>query len=1181
MVRLWSCHDFLTRVVNCLKSEIEEDIYVLLQEDLFNNCDMRLSEWLSQERLYMLAHKAIDSRRLLAVLRLCLEEVIRRSDIWDADVVLKAKELLGWFRRKVRIRVRYRGEPVPFTLILCSKSGDRKLCLRSELEAIELHISREEYNVSVEASTEDGIAKRKLTLDMFKDELTIDLNEDDIVEPNFYEIPVEIATGEGVQLNEHFLDLLLKHIRLVLVDELGNVLSEAHVNENRVAKLRKPDAIFDGRLFVRAHLRLNGDEGRRLASILEAGGCRFEYGEIEINPAEVRQRSCTVFVKQRVVNRLRLRFSDTEAYRCCKQEDKILLEEGIVRYGYAKSRVRVSEWLGVDKGFAYSALGSDHTLYEHQLKALKLLEEGKDVLVCAPNGSGKTEIVMLYALKKFMENPEGAAVLAIYPTKALTGDQEKRWSKFFIVANDFRLLKLPALVVKLDRDTVEEARERIKTANKYKSPLIILSNPAFILSTLQNGKLYDYLENRRILLIVVDEIHYYTSKDLSLLIKMLDYIVKCEEDLLGKAGPRMAFLSATVGNPEAFSREIRKALDKEIVAIGADYGKHRRGTQHVYVVKADSEAEAEKVVLNYLRELVIKGGKDIEKTLVFVPSRNLAERLMKSLSEGVAKHYSDLVQCHLGDMSLEEREEVEEDFRRGKTRILFTVKTLEVGIDIGDVQRVIHLGIPHSLNDFIQREGRIGRRGGDSESIIIVLNEAERKRVEEYIKYIRGLSVVSEAIHVPVVKTDSLLIKRIDEWLKRRWGSLKFPKEVKLTKDLTITVKFYSQSGKEFIVRGAKARKSVRAQDVVYRYLPGSIRIVKGINYIVENITKSDTKRKRYYVWLVRAGIRSFDRIWGLSLLHDAKIYYRGLKDLIKRGNLFTVSDIDKIFKVYWSLADDLLIVKVVEIPLGVKLVHRFIEEEYDPVTRERVKRIRFRCIANKPLPKELREELRLETVSRGKLIELRISKDSPLLSVLRETLAHYGDMLEKHYKEIDREFYEKTANVIWLSRRVVEEYVHLATHLILNLISEVHRWRQEEIYHDVEVRLERDEAELLKALYEILNVKKEVDVPLRIRVLFANEVDLVRDVNWFKVYKRLKGYKEMLEEDKLEACRDIIANCYAFRCFVTPYALEQLLEETRENGNRVKELVRRVAVILMLAEAIVKRVLDNACVGT
>jgi len=1150
-----TCHDFLTKVVNTLKHKLDDEDVEILSRELFRNKNLDLCDWLNVRTLRRLIDKSSDKNKMREFIKLCLQKVVE-SGSWEIEAREKAREVLDalFGRRFIKINVRYKGVEIPCKIsIRSSMETDKEIVNASGYSPFEVVLDGGEYLLSVIAETEDGTIEKHLEFSTDEKEWNVELDEGDIPITKWKVIKIQI----NVEPDTHPFNTLKEETLVVISDKFGRKIKEGITDKNGVVRFQKSD-LDSKELELRVYPQVS-----KISSILEKG-----YSiEIESEKLDLLQpvKTVTIRVRKKKRDELKIKFDETEVSR----QANIVLSETIQRLDFKQTRVKVSKWLAESKpeilpyvkNFAYSSLGSDYFLYSHQLKALNALCEGKDVLVCAPNGSGKTEIPLLYTLRKLLDTDSRITplILAIYPTKALTKDQENRWKKLLTAAYDLCLLNNPVAVMRIDGDTMRDpsAKEYLKRINEQRFPLIALSNPSFILSVLQQGSWKYYFGSRILLLIVIDEIHFYSSRDLTLLIKMLGHIIRYEdtEDL------RLVFLSATIGSPEEFKRSLENALNREIRLIGPEYEGESEYKKYVWIVKVSDENEAEKFLTEYFEELFERGS-DIEKTIVFVPSRNVAERLAKNLSQK-ANSWT-LIQCHLGDMSYEEREEVEENFAKGLTRVLFTVKTLEVGINIGDVRRVIHFGVPQSLNDFIQREGRAGRRGGDSESIIITTNTAEEKRAKNFVKQIKDLENLTEYMYKPVIKMDSEFMRLIDQQISKR-----FPRSIKLPNGWELRIGFYSQDRTTFLAKGAKIPKEIRKQDVIYRYLPGSIRVIKGRDYIVSDV---EIRKSSNLIWLSNLSYNTLLDIWQISS------YISGwdLMDQVKRGMIFTVSDVNRSFETPIGL-DDFLdvanrprIIKIVEVPEGVKLIQKYEKEVYDEEVGRYVKKIGFRSIGAKELDQDLRENLKFELISRGYLVTLRISRDSVLLDVIRKELSSV-------YQDLNREF------KIWWPKRILEEYTHLATHLILNMISEIHQWRQDEIQHSVRVSI-RDEIKLINLLYEIVNLKKRLDLPIEVQIAFINEVDLVQDVDWVRIHNKIKMVKQQVKNTKPgseleELCRDIVANCYGFRCFETPYMLEAQLSsiESSRGEDRTRLLLGlrdSVIAILTIAENILEKII-------
>ena len=333
--------------------------------------------------------------------------------------------------------------------------------------------------------------------------------------------------------------------------------------------------------------------------------------------------------------------------------------------------------------------------------------------------------------------------------------------------------------------------------------------------------------------------------------------------------------------------------------------------------------------MDYLRSIISAAAapEDIDKTLVFVPNRNVADRLWRELQTHAAKQFRQsgwlLVDRHLGDMALWEREDVERRFRDGDTRVLITVKTLEVGIDIGDVVRVVHWGVPTSLNELIQREGRAGRRPGHYESLIVVTTDREKQLVREYLRIATSPSgSAARYAYTPQINPRAMFIRMLRERIRNRRT---IPRRIPIPLvNAEWPVSFYSQDSRRFRIvehRNGRRRRlrEVRIEDVVHRYLRGMIRPIRDF-YIVTGV---DPRTRE--VRVERLDDASLSRVWAGAVV-DAS-WCLDVGD-VRRGLLFTVGEVGTEYRVAESpIPHDLDIIVVRRWPERVKLIKKYYKE--------------------------------------------------------------------------------------------------------------------------------------------------------------------------------------------------------------------------------------------------------------
>ena len=445
----------------------------------------------------------------------------------------------------------------------------------------------------------------------------------------------------------------------------------------------------------------------------------------------------------------------------------------------------------VDKRFAdiVPALSSTpvggYRLYRHQLEAIEALSRGDNVVLTARTGSGKTEAWALAALR------EGWRVLAVYPTLALAADQIRRLENYYAAAG------MKGAVVRIDRPSLERRGRRGEELLRVLSEArVVVTNPAFLLADMKRlavspyrAVLEDFLS--RVDLVVFDELDFYGPRGAHLLLSMVELVSRH----IASAPPRVVVLSATLGNPGELAsyltsvtgRETRviegrpfKTPNRVIIVLGKglealrEYVKayapviRSRAPWVLDIVYDDEELREhfyevyealEAIGLRPPRpgidtaevlQAVLEASEKEEGmvTLVFVRSIRAAERLYRRLLERLPREKHGLVAVHHHLVSKERREAVEEAARQGRVKLVITVRTLAQGIDIGNVNRVVHVGLPSDLREYMQREGRKGRRRelGVTETLVVPGGLWDRKLLEA------GSSALKQWLSLPLEK---------------------------------------------------------------------------------------------------------------------------------------------------------------------------------------------------------------------------------------------------------------------------------------------------------------------------------------------------------------------------------------------------------------------------------------------
>ena len=328
-------------------------------------------------------------------------------------------------------------------------------------------------------------------------------------------------------------------------------------------------------------------------------------------------------------------------------------------------------------------------LYRHQEEAFRLIQEGKDVVIAAPTAQGKTEGFVLPIIRQLLTDIQdtltntGVRALLVYPTKALARDQ------FDKIRDMCETSGLRAGL--FDGDIPASQRNGI-----YENPPdVLLTNPDILHYHLgwDQSRLIPIL--RTVKFVVVDEIHLYTGS----MGTNVYYILKRLELEAGRL--QMIGASATVSNPKEFAEQL---FDREVALVHSESAK--RGPIHFMMYYPGNRSKYGMIV--DLAGMLQKGG---FKTLVFGNTHSEAEVLNLLLRE---QGYKSMV--HRAGLTKVYRNDVESQFKSGQLPMIVSTPTLELGIDIGDLDSVVSMLV--SVTRLTQRIGRAGRKGQESVAIL-------------------------------------------------------------------------------------------------------------------------------------------------------------------------------------------------------------------------------------------------------------------------------------------------------------------------------------------------------------------------------------------------------------------------------------------------------------------------------
>ena len=403
---------------------------------------------------------------------------------------------------------------------------------------------------------------------------------------------------------------------------------------------------------------------------------------------------------------------------------------------------------------------------EAQAQAWPAIQAGRDVLVAAPTGSGKTLAAFLAAIDQLVKEgsagglPDETRVLYISPLKALSNDIHRNLeAPLEGIRAELAALGLPDVDIRTvvrTGDTSQSERARIRR----KAPHIVVTTPEslYVLLGSQSGR--SMLATCRT--VIVDEIHAVAAN------KRGSHLALSLERLQAITGSRPARvgLSATQTPIEEVARFLiganRPLGDCVIVDLGAARNRDLALELPPVPLEPVMSGEVWVQVYDRLAELV----REHRTTLVFVNTRRLAERIARHLSKRLGEEH---VAAHHGSLARELRFKAEQQLKRGELKALVATASLELGLDIGDVDLVCQIGSTRSINAFLQRVGRAGHAvGGTSKGRLFPLSRDELVECTALLDAVRRGEL--DRLVVPTNALDVLTQQITAEVAAREWS---------------------------------------------------------------------------------------------------------------------------------------------------------------------------------------------------------------------------------------------------------------------------------------------------------------------------------------------------------------------------------------------------------------------------
>jgi len=382
-----------------------------------------------------------------------------------------------------------------------------------------------------------------------------------------------------------------------------------------------------------------------------------------------------------------------------------------------------------------------------QVKGMPAIRSGKDTLIIAPTGCGKTESCLLPLFDKLMEKEKTykpISILYITPLKSLNRDLLKRilwWS------NDL------GFEVSVRHGDTTQYERGMQAENP---PHVLISTPETLQAVLVGSRMRKHLGNVRH--IVIDEIHELVDGkrgvQLSVGIERLKNAIRES----GNKQSQMIGISATVGSPDRVAKFLSPKNDIEIVntmnlrKMNLRVESPRPKTRDKDLGSKVFMGPSTTARLRRIEELI----KERRSVLTFTNTRESAEILSSRLMVLDPKLK---VETHHSSLSKNVRIEAEEQFKSGKIKSLVATSSLELGIDIGHIDFILQYMSPRQVSKLTQRIGRSGHTAtGISDGVIIaaepddcfesavIASHALHSKIEQTKVYGKSLDVLGHQI---------------------------------------------------------------------------------------------------------------------------------------------------------------------------------------------------------------------------------------------------------------------------------------------------------------------------------------------------------------------------------------------------------------------------------------------------
>lgn len=407
---------------------------------------------------------------------------------------------------------------------------------------------------------------------------------------------------------------------------------------------------------------------------------------------------------------------------------------------------------------------------EAQAAGWPAIAQGKHTLISAPTGSGKTLAAFLTCIDQLVrqgiteELPDATQVVYVSPLKALSNDIKKNLAipiEEISALAEQRGTPMPDIRTGV-RTGDTTASERARMAKRPPHILITTPESLYILLTSESGR----RGLKSVKTLILDEIHAVADdkrgSHLSLSVERLCALADGPVARIGLSATQRPIEEVArflVGNPEIDAEGTPNCL---IV----DTGRARTVDLAIQLPQLEMGPIATHELWADTLDAITRLVEEHKTTLVFVNTRRLVERVSHQLSERMG---DDAVVAHHGSLSRATRLAAEEKLKYGQVKVCVATASLELGIDIGDVELVCQIGSPRSIGLLLQRIGRSGHTvGGTPKGRLFPLT---RDELVECAALARGIARGNlDALRIPPWPLDILGQQMVAACAAEDWG---------------------------------------------------------------------------------------------------------------------------------------------------------------------------------------------------------------------------------------------------------------------------------------------------------------------------------------------------------------------------------------------------------------------------